>query len=129
MKTPNEIIKRDKITMKLYEIPKGSRIKAETSNDKGKLGDFIIFHHLDGMYSYCTVEGTDEVIHLPANQELTLSDEGYYQELQKVREELLEQVCDVIDEELRNAPLEVQMSKGIIFANVKNLIKNGICQE
>jgi hypothetical protein len=65
--------------MKLYEIPKGSRIKAETTNDSGKIGDFIIFHHLDGAFSYCTVEGTEDVCHLSANQELTLSDEGYYE--------------------------------------------------
>ena len=53
--------------MKLYEIPQGSRIKAETFNDKNeKLGDFIIFHKLDGAFSYCTIEGTDEVGHLSA---------------------------------------------------------------
>ena len=65
--------------MKLYEIPKGSRIKAKTTNDKGKLGDFIIFHHLDGAFSFCTVEDTEEVCHLSANQELVLSEEGYYE--------------------------------------------------
>lgn len=66
--------------MKLYEIPEGSRIKAETSNEKGKLGDYIIFHHLDGAFSFCTVEGKpEEVCHLSVNQELKLSDEGYYE--------------------------------------------------
>lgn len=66
--------------MKLYDIPKGSRIKAETSDDNGKLGDFIIFHHLDGMFSYCTVEGMpDKVCHLAATQELTLTEHGYYE--------------------------------------------------
>lgn len=41
--------------MKLYEIPQGSRIKAEATNNKGeKVGDFIVFHHIDGAYSYCT---------------------------------------------------------------------------
>ena len=64
--------------MKLYEIPKESRIKAETSNKEGKLGDFIIFHHLDGMYSYCSVEGKPEKIcHLSANQELKKVDDYY----------------------------------------------------
>lgn len=68
--------------MKLYDIPKGSRIKVETANDKGeKLGDFIIFHHLDGMYSYCTVEGTEEAVHLGASTELKLSEEGDYYEI------------------------------------------------
>lgn len=59
--------------MKLYELPrdKGIRIKAEVSNENGKLGDFIIFHHIDGAYSYCTVEGNpDKVCHLSANTEL-----------------------------------------------------------
>lgn len=63
--------------MKLYEIPKGSRIKAETSNDKGKLGDYIIFNHLDGMYSHCTVEGTNETCHLSGGQELKKVDDYY----------------------------------------------------
>lgn len=57
--------------VRLYDIPRESRIKAETRNDKGeKLGDFIIFHHLDGMYSYCTVEGTDKPCHLHVGQQL-----------------------------------------------------------
>lgn len=68
--------------MKLYEIPQGSRIKAETTNDKGeKLGDFITFHRTDGMYSYCTIDGRDEnnVCHLSVMQELV--DKGDYYEL------------------------------------------------
>jgi hypothetical protein len=65
--------------MKLYEIPKNSRIKAETTVGTKKLGDFIVFHHLDGAYSYCTVEGTKHVCHLSSSQELKLSDEGYYE--------------------------------------------------
>jgi len=65
--------------MKLHEIPQGSRIKAETFNGKNeKLGDFIVFHRLDGAYSYCTVDGTDEVCHLSANQELK-EVSGYYE--------------------------------------------------
>jgi len=64
--------------MKLYEIPRGSRIKAETSNESGKLGDYIIFHKLDGAYSYCTVEGRPgEVCHLSANQDLKLNGDYY----------------------------------------------------
>lgn len=64
--------------MKLYEIPRESRIKAETSNENGKLGDYIIFHKLDGMFSYCTVEGKpDEVCHLSASQELKFNGDCY----------------------------------------------------
>lgn len=58
---------------KLYELPRdrGLRIKAETTNGEGKkVGDFIIFHHLDGMYSYCTIEGTNDVVHLSASTPL-----------------------------------------------------------
>lgn len=68
--------------MKLYEIPRESRIKAETNDENGKVGDYIIFHHVDGMFSYCTVEGKPEhVCHLAANQELELSEDGCYYEL------------------------------------------------
>ena len=63
--------------MKLYEIEKGSRIKAETSNDKGKLGDFIIFNHLDGAFSHCTIEGTEKACHLSVNQELIKTGDYY----------------------------------------------------
>ena len=69
--------------MKLYDIPEGSRIKAETSNEDGKLGDYITFHHLDGAYSYCTVEGKKDVVHLSANQELTLHEQGSYELVSK----------------------------------------------
>ena len=71
-------------TIKLHEIPQGSKIKAETFNDKGeKLGDFITFHNLDGMYSYCTIDGLDKdnVCHLYALQQLV--DKGDYYELVK----------------------------------------------
>ena len=65
--------------MKLYEIPKDSRIKAETTNKVGeKMGEFIIFHHIDGAYSYCTVEGKpEEACHLSASQELKKVDDYY----------------------------------------------------
>jgi hypothetical protein len=57
--------------MKLYDLPKGARIKAETSDETGKLGDFIIFDHVDGMYSLCRIEGKpDKIVHLGATTEL-----------------------------------------------------------
>ena len=58
--------------MKLYKIPRGSLIKAQCSNKDGILGEFITFHHIDGMYSYCTVYGTkmEYVVHLSASTEL-----------------------------------------------------------
>jgi len=63
--------------MKLYQIPGESRIKTETINETGKIGYFITFHHIDGMYSYCTVEGTGEVCHLRADQELKKTGDYY----------------------------------------------------
>lgn len=60
--------------MQLHEIPRGSLIKAQTINSDTKeiLGEFITFHHTDGMYSYCTVYGSkmEHVIHLGASTEL-----------------------------------------------------------
>jgi hypothetical protein len=64
--------------MTLYNIPRGSRIKAETSNDKGKLGDYIIFNRLDRAFSHCTIKDTEKTCHLSANQELELLADGNY---------------------------------------------------
>lgn len=65
--------------MKLYEIPKGSIINAETKNGDEVLGTQIKFHHIDGMYSYCTVVGKeDNVCHLGVSQELELQEDGTY---------------------------------------------------
>lgn len=67
----NAVNRRNREIVYLYDIPCESRIKAETTNDDGtKAGDFIIFHHLDGMYSFCTIEGTKDVVHLSASQPL-----------------------------------------------------------
>jgi len=44
--------------MKLYEAPRNVFIKTE--NDT-----ILKFHHVDGMYSYCTTE-SGEVVHLAA---------------------------------------------------------------
>lgn len=64
--------------MKLQDIPEGSLIKVQTSNSSGKLGDYVIFHHCDGMYSYCTVVGNEkEVVHISRMQELKLVDDHY----------------------------------------------------
>lgn len=60
--------------MKLYEIPRGSLIRARTINKDTQdvLGEFITFHHVDGMYSYCTVYGSkmEHVVHLSVGTEL-----------------------------------------------------------
>ena len=58
--------------MKLYEIPKDSKIFCETSDDS----TFIIFHHTDGMFSYCTTE-KGGVIHLSVSTPLKAVEGGY----------------------------------------------------
>lgn len=43
--------------MKLYEVPRRSRIKLQDGKE-------LDFHHIDGMYSYCTDEG--KPVHIAA---------------------------------------------------------------
>ena len=56
--------------MKLYEVPRNTkvRVRENFASPPGapelKKGDEIMFHHVDGMYSYCTRDG--EVVHLAA---------------------------------------------------------------
>lgn len=53
--------------MKLYEVPRNSRIKFTHETQ-----EYILdFHHLDGMYSYCTdLDGN--VVHLGASTEVEI---------------------------------------------------------
>lgn len=46
---------------RLYDMPKGTRINCEVSDGS----TYIIFDHLDGMYSYCKSE-KGNVVHLAA---------------------------------------------------------------
>lgn len=57
--------------MKLYEIPRGSKIKWED--------EILTFHHLDGMYSLCTIDRFEEekMIHLPASTPLRTEGDYY----------------------------------------------------
>lgn len=67
----------------LYQIPRGSKILANISHGKEKKGKMrtITFHHLDGMYSYCTVDGEDEKtfgpVHLSVGTPLKKVDDHY----------------------------------------------------
>ena len=63
---------------KLYDVPKHSKIKVVV---EGKVppeaapineGEELTFHHLDGMYSYCTRDN-GEVVHLAAWTEVELN--------------------------------------------------------
>jgi len=58
--------------MKLYEIPEGSKIMAECSDGS----KYIIFNHLDGMYSHCTTEN-GATAHLAGGQELKKKKDHY----------------------------------------------------
>ena len=57
--------------MKLYDIPKGSKIKLQIMHEKEEkeFEEMCTFHHLDGMYSYITTED-GSVVHLGAVTEL-----------------------------------------------------------
>ena len=58
--------------MRLYEIPNRSTIHCEASDGS----TFIIFHHLDGMYSYCETE-KGNVVHLWASTEIEKDGDDY----------------------------------------------------
>lgn len=66
--------------MKLYDLPQRAdpapRIYGAKEQDTGK-DIVILFSHLDGAYSYCTIEGTDKVVHLSAATPLTKFEDGY----------------------------------------------------
>lgn len=65
--------------MKLYDLPrdKGIKIYGAKANGTGK-DIVIIFGHLDGMYSYCWIEGDEsKVVHLSASTPLTKFKDGY----------------------------------------------------
>lgn len=67
--------------MKLYEIPKKSVIVADATSGEGKTikDAHIVFHHLDGAYSYCTVNELDNApVHIACYQELELQNDGTY---------------------------------------------------
>ena len=64
--------------MKLYEVPKGSKIIVIDKDPKIPVegidiirGDVLTFHHIDGMYSLCTnIAG--EPVHLVAWAEVEI---------------------------------------------------------
>ena len=64
-------VKRDNC-ITLLDIPRESKIY-ESCSDGSK---FFVFHHLDGMYSYCHTE-LGEVVHLSVFAELETFEDGY----------------------------------------------------
>lgn len=59
--------------MKLYDLKHGAKIVNDGISDGSS---FIIFDHIDGMYSYCTTE-KGGVIHLSASTPLKKVDDHY----------------------------------------------------
>lgn len=63
---------------KLYELPRDKGVKIYGLEPDGDKDGVIIFGHLDGMYSYCWVEGEPEkVVHLRGGMELVKHGDGY----------------------------------------------------
>lgn len=62
--------------MKLYEMPRNTRVRvveATSPPPDGEAvleGEVVMFHHIDGMYSYCTNE-EGQVVHLKAWTEVS----------------------------------------------------------
>jgi len=64
----------------LNEIPEGSKIHAITNLSVDGKMSVITFHHLDGMYSYCTVDGHESgknTLHLSFATPLVKVDDHY----------------------------------------------------
>lgn len=51
--------------MKLYDVPRNTLIRVEGCDQD------ILFHHIDGMYSYSTMSNGD-VVHLVAWEDVTV---------------------------------------------------------
>lgn len=73
--------------MKLYDVPGQTWVRI--TGDIGipvaapelKVGDELFFHHIDGMYSYCTrdIDSHNEICHLVAWAEVEIiEDENKY---------------------------------------------------
>jgi hypothetical protein len=63
--------------MFLYEVPRNSRIKIEGLTVNGVLNEEINFHHIDGIYSFCTTDN-EEIIHLGATTECEIVKNSNY---------------------------------------------------
>lgn len=60
--------------MKLYDIPRDSRVYAEVSDGSR----YVTFHRVDGSYSLCTSE-KGALCHLYASSDLRQRDDGHYE--------------------------------------------------
>lgn len=63
--------------MKLYNVPRNSLVRPVTNTTAPPnareipANEIVKFHHIDGMYSYCT-DSNGNKVHLPAWQEVSL---------------------------------------------------------
>ena len=75
--------------MKLYELPQRKKIKLYGAKQQDTGNDIVIvYHHLDGMYSYCEVEDMEGdllmsgdhvmTVHLSASTPIHKRDGKYY---------------------------------------------------
>ena len=53
--------------MKIYEIPRGSRIFGSWSDGSA----YVTFYHLDGMHGYCQTE-KGQAVYIAASQDLVV---------------------------------------------------------
>lgn len=64
--------------MKLYELPRYKGVKIYGLKGLDDQPVVVIFGHLDGMYSYCWIEGQeDKIVHLNASMPLKPYKDGY----------------------------------------------------
>ena len=61
--------------VKLYEVPRNSRIRIEGLEVNGVLTEELNFHYVDGMYSYCTTDD-DEIVHIAAFAECEIIEQN-----------------------------------------------------
>lgn len=67
-------------SLKLYNLPQRVEGGIPIQGFKDENGNpiVVLFHHLDGMYSFCTIEGTDKAVHLSASTPLAYVDGEYH---------------------------------------------------
>ena len=56
---------RSERAVKLYDVPRNSVVTPLLD-----LRQWINFSHIDGMYSFCTLLGTEDVVHLGASTDV-----------------------------------------------------------